>query len=139
MFVWTAAVAVGVAMSSNWFAKHFGCWSGHEQTRDGHQQRQAKKNQKQVSGVEKGLDKMSIMRNSSKRFGQHQNCAKDGVVKCCDKFCKNNCNLSMMRNDLKGNVLMMGNRRSFNSRTSKSCNWSLVGGICLSFVALLVE
>lgn len=111
----------GCAMSSNWFAKHFGCWTGHEQRDDdGHQQQKKnQKNQKQVYGVESksSLDKMSIMRNS-KRFGQQQNCAKDGVVKCCDKFCKNNCNLSMMRNDLKGNL----SRRSFNSRTSKSCN-----------------
>lgn len=106
-------------MSSKWFAKHFACWSGREQKDHGEQRQQRSAS----------ADEMSITRNS-KRFGQHNDsCAKDGVVKCCDKFCKNHCNLSMMRNELKGEQQQQRCfRRSFNaSKGVKSSSWSLGG------------
>lgn len=133
-------------MSSKWFAKHFACWSGREQKdrSSGQQQQSKEKKQKQLydeqkpppQQVEKShhqqpelskVEMMSIAARNSKRFGQ-QNCAKDGVVKCCDKFCKNHCNLSMIRNDLKGaggRGVMIGNRRSFNGGKSSNfkCLW----------------
>lgn len=76
-------------MPTNWFAKHFACWSG------GELQEKKKKRPRSASATE--FDQMSITR-CSKRFGGQPNCAKQG----CDKFCKNNCNLSSIRNDLKG-------------------------------------
>lgn len=104
-------------MPSRWFAKHFACWSGREQ-----------KNHAAEKRTVTGGGDMSITRSSIKRFGGqsgHNNCAKDGLVKCCDKFCKNHCYLSMMRNDLKG---CGGVRRSFNA---KSGSGKLSGWIVL--------
>lgn len=77
-------------MSSKWFAKHFVCWSGRD--KDQSQQRSTEG----LQAVKNTTDTMLKLRNSKR------NCAKDGTVKCCDKFCKNHCNLSMIRNDLIG-------------------------------------
>lgn len=92
-------------MSSKWFAKHFACWSGREQKDHNSTTGQQQQKKKRSSSTSE-FDEMSITRSIvTKRslIGQGQNsCAKDGVVKCCDKFCKNHCNLSMIRNDLKG-------------------------------------
>lgn len=116
MGLWVECSSISIDMSSKWLAKHFACWSGREQ-KDHH--RRAK-----TAKATSEFDEMSITRSIIKRGGGggHQNCAKDGVVKCCDKFCKNHCNLSMIRNDLKGD-----GRRSLNAKSSKVNElWSLV-------------
>lgn len=115
-------------MSSKWFAKHFACWSGRERknhnstTASGQQQQKKKKRSSSTSE----FDEMSITRSivtkrSLSGQGQHS-CAKDGVVKCCDKFCKNHCNLSMIRNDLKGHRSLHAKTTAMVNNNNKSSN-----------------
>lgn len=103
-------------MSSKWFAKHFACLAGREQKVKDKQKQFSEDSgsvkQQQEQTIEAEFEKMSIARGSKRLStqnhlqqnggGSYKNCAKDGGVKCCDKFCKNHCNLSMMRNELKG-------------------------------------
>lgn len=113
-------------MTTNWFARHFGCWSGRGQSDHGEYQQEDKKQQQQRPATAETLDRRMSITRGSRRFGQqssqnssNNNCAKDGMVKCCDKFCKNHCNLSMMRSELKGGrgaaAIGGGGRRSLNA------------------------